>query len=89
MQTAKRATKTGQVPDALILTRDNRLTGLLQEIEQALREETSSLALWRAQKSLRSLVDVSRNLALGAEAETPELERARNTRTRPRAWRLP
>lgn len=79
--------KPSAIPEALILTRGNRLTGLLSELEAALREEESSLALWRAEKSLRSLVDVARGCATEIESGSRELERARHTR-RPRPFKV-
>lgn len=84
-------TVTSGAPSALILTRGNRLTGLLREVEEALREEDSSLALWRAEASLRSLRDLARSLKFTVEVETRELSRAQNARrSNPvRRWRLP
>ena len=71
-----------------IATKDNRITGLLREIEDALREETSSLALSRAEVSLRSLAGLASCLGHCAEQTTREIERARNNRPK-RRRRLP
>ena len=66
----------------LITTRDNRVTGLLQELEAALREEESSIALWRAQASLRSMAGLAGCLGYEIEQKTREIHRASNARRR-------
>lgn len=46
-----------------VFTRDNRIKGLLQELEQALRDEDDPAALRRAGVDLRALGDAARGRA--------------------------
>lgn len=61
---------------ASILTRDNRVTGLLREIEDAVEADESSLSLWRTQLSLMSLSRRARARSQEVERQTREIARA-------------
>lgn len=62
------------------LSKSNRVIGLLNELEDAIAEEDSSVALWRLTADLTACARIARGRRELVEAQTRELERARTAR---------
>ncbi len=70
------------------LSRGNRISGLINELFEAIRDEDSSVSLWRIECDLRAARGEANYRRVMIELKTREIEKARNQR-RPRTARQP
>lgn len=73
-----------------IFPTDNRISGILRELQDALHEEDSAITLAKAERTIRLMAYEARSLAHQADERTKQLTRAVNAQPARRTkWRLP